>query len=81
MSVVKPLNDLNPGESGVVREIKGGQGLINRLNALGIITGKKITKIDSMLMRGPVTIWVNRTKVAIGFGMAGKIFIEVNKRT
>jgi len=79
--VVKPLNDLNRGESGVVREIKGGQGLINRLNALGIITGKKITKIDSMLMRGPVTIRVNRTKVAIGFGMAGKIFIEVNKRT
>ena len=79
--MVKSLNDLNPGESGVVREIRGGQGLINRLNALGIITGKKITKIDSMLMRGPVTVLVNRTKVAIGFGMAGKIFIEVNKRT
>ncbi|MBW2599447.1 MAG: ferrous iron transport protein A [Deltaproteobacteria bacterium] len=81
MSVIKSLNDLNSEESGVVYEIRGGQGLINRLNSLGIITGKKITKIDSMLMRGPVTILVNRTKVAIGFGMAGKIFIEVNKRT
>jgi len=32
-------------------------------------------------MRGPATVLVNRTKVAIGFGMAGKIFIEVDKRT
>ncbi len=79
--MIKSLNDMNPEESGSVYEIKGGQGLINRLNALGIITGKKITKIDSMLMRGPVTVLVNRTKVAIGFGMAGKIFIEVDKRT
>jgi len=72
---------MNPEESGIVYEIKGGQGLTNRLNALGIITGKKIKKIDSMLMRGPVTVLVNRTKVAIGFGMAGKISIEVDKRT
>jgi Fe2+ transport system protein FeoA len=72
---------MNSEESGIVYEIEGGQGMINRLNALGIITGKKIKKIDSMLMRGPATVLVNRTKVAIGFGMAGKIFIEVDKRT
>jgi len=79
--VIKSLNDMNSEESGIVYEIEGGQGMINRLNALGIITGKKIKKIDSMLMRGPATVLVNRTKVAIGFGMAGKIFIEVDKRT
>ena len=79
--MIKSLNDMNPEESGIVYEIKGGQGMINRLNALGIITGKKIKKIDSMLKRGPATVLVNRTKVAIGFGMAGKIFIEVDKRT
>jgi len=78
--VVKSLNELDPGESGVVCEIRGGQGLINRLNALGIIIGKKITKIDTMIMRGPVTVRVNRTKAAIGFGMAGKIFLEVSKQ-
>ncbi len=79
--MIKSLNDMNSEESGIVYEIEGGQGMINRLNALGIITGKKIKKIDSMLMRGPATVLVNRTKVAIGFGMAGKIFIEVDKRT
>jgi len=79
--VVKSLNDLHPEESGIVYEIKGGQGLINRLNALGIRTGKKITKINSMLLHGPVTIRIDRTRVAIGFGMATKIFVEVDERT
>ena len=79
--MIKSLNDMNPEESGTVYEIKGGKGLINRLNSLGIRTGKKITKVSSMLLHGPVTIQIDRTKVAIGFGMAGKIFIEVNKRT
>lgn len=77
--VLKSLNDLHPGESGIVSEIKGGQELINRLNALGIRTGKKITKISSMLLHGPVTIQIDRTRVAIGFGMATKIFVEVDE--
>ena len=80
ISVIKSLNDLKPEESGIVYEIKGGHGLIDRLNSLGIRTGKKITKVNSMLLHGPVTIQIDRTKVAIGFGMAGKIFIEVDRQ-
>ncbi len=72
---------MNTEESGIVHEIRGGQGLINRLNSLGIRTGKKISKVSSMLLHGPVTIRIDTTKVAIGFGMAGKIFIEVDKQT
>ncbi len=79
--MIKSLNNLKPDESGIVYEIKGGHGLINRLNSLGIRTGKKITKVSSMLLHGPVTIQVDRTKVAIGFGMAGNIFIEVDEQT
>jgi len=79
--VIKSLNDMNTEESGIVHEIRGGQGLINRLNSLGIRTGKKISKVSSMLLHGPVTIRIDTTKVAIGFGMAGKIFIEVDKQT
>jgi len=64
------------GQSGTVVQIQGGRGLVNRLNALGIIPGKRITKISSMLMRGPVTIEVDRVQVAIGFGMANKVIIK-----
>jgi len=64
------------GQSGIVVQIQGGHGLVNRLSALGIIPGKRITKISSMLMRGPVTIEVDRVQVAIGFGMANKVIVE-----
>lgn len=77
--MLKSLNDLHPGESGIVHEIRGGQGMISRLNALGIRTGKRITKISSMLLHGPVTVQIDRAKIAIGFGMAAKIFVEVGE--
>ena len=72
------LVQMQAGQSGTVVQIQGGHGLLNRLNALGIIPGKKITKISSMLMRGPVTIEVDRAQVAIGFGMAKRIIVELD---
>ena len=70
------LARMQPGQNGVVVQIQGGHGMINRLSALGIMPGKRITKISSMLMRGPVTIEVDRVQVAIGFGMANKVIVE-----
>ena len=72
------LSKMQPGQRGRVVQIEGGHGMVNRLSALGIMPGKKITKISSMLMRGPVTIEVDRVQVAIGFGMAKRIIIELD---
>ena len=72
------LHDLQPGQSGRVIQIMGGHGLAGRLNALGIRPGKRITKVSGMFMRGPMTVQVDRAQVAIGFGMAGKIVVEVD---
>jgi len=72
------LAQVRAGQSGIVVQIQGGHGLVSRLSALGIRPGKKITKISSMLMRGPVTIRVDRAQVAIGFGMAKKILVELD---
>jgi ferrous iron transport protein A len=66
---------MQTGQSGIVTQIQGGYGLVNRLSALGIMPGKRITKISSILMRGPVTIQIDRVQVAIGFGMANKIIV------
>jgi len=74
------LARMRAGQSGMVLRIEGGHGLVNRLNALGIIPGKRITKISSMLMRGPVTIQVNRTQVAVGLGMANRILVQLDNR-
>ncbi len=66
------------GRSGTVVQVQGGHGLVNRLDVLGIRPGKRIAKVGSMFMRGPITIQVDRAQVAIGFGMASKIVVELD---
>jgi len=46
---------------------------------MGIRPGKKIKKISSNFWCGPQTVEVDNVRVAIGWGMAKKIFIEVER--
>ena len=73
------LAEMKTGQTGTVVGVLGGHGLIRRLDALGIRPGKKVTKISSMLFHGPVTFKVDNAQVAVGFGMAKKIIVEVDK--
>jgi ferrous iron transport protein A len=79
MMATVDLTQLEEGESGVVVDVQGGHGLIHRLESLGIRVGKKVTKVSSQLMRGPVTVRMDNSEVAIGFGMARKILVEKEK--
>lgn len=72
-----PLTMLKAGQSGKIVQIQGGVGLINRLGALGVRPDERITKVSAMLMRGPVTVQVGRAQVAMGFGMAKRVIVEV----
>jgi ferrous iron transport protein A len=74
-----PLSRMEAGQSGRVVQVQGGQGMINRLSALGIRPGKRVTKISSVFMRGPVTIQVGNAQVAIGFGMAKRIVVDLGQ--
>lgn len=71
------LTQMNKGECGVVLEIIGGQGVIRRLEALGVRPGIAITKVSSQLMRGPITIQLGNTQVALGFGIARKVIVKI----
>jgi len=71
---------MRTGDRGRIIEIAGGYGLTRRLEAMGIRPGKKITKVSSMLMRGPVTVQVDSVQVAIGFGMARRILVELGSK-
>jgi ferrous iron transport protein A len=73
------LAEMKTGQTGTVVGVLGGHGLIQRLDALGIRPGKKVTKLSSTLFRGPVTLRVNNNRVAVGFGMARKILVKVDK--
>ncbi len=72
------LGQMEAGQAGTVIQVLGGRGLNRRLEALGIRPGKKVTKISSMLFRGPVIFRADHTQVAIGFGMASKILVEID---
>jgi len=71
------LRQMEIGQTGTVIGILGGRGLIRRLEALDIRPGKKVTKVSSTLFRGPVTLRVDNAQLAIGFGMANRIIVEV----
>ena len=72
------VRQMRSDQSGRVVQILGGHGLVNRFWALGIRPGKRITKVSSIFMRGPVTIQVDSTQIAIGYGMADKIVVDVD---
>lgn len=72
-----PLTQMKAGESGIVVKFLGGHGLVSRLNALGIRLCKKITKVSSIYLRGPVMVSIDNMTIAVGHGMARKIIVEV----
>jgi ferrous iron transport protein A len=73
------LAEMRTGQTGTVVGVLGGLGLIRRLAALDIRPGKKVTKVSSTLFRGPVTLRVDNAQVAVGFGMARRIIVELDK--
>jgi len=75
--VVVDLTQMQPGEAGIVKEIQGGQGFVRKLQSMGVRPQKKITKVSSHFWRGPQTVEVDNIQIAVGFGMAKRILVEV----
>lgn len=70
------LAQIKQGDTRTIIDIQGGRGVIKRLESLGVRCGVRITKISSQLMRGPITIKVGNSQIALGYGMAKKIILE-----
>lgn len=70
------LTDLKVGEKARISRVEGGRGFKRRIASLGIRVGKDVQKISVQPLRGPVVIEVGGTRVALGQGMARKIFVE-----
>lgn len=73
------LTQMEPGESGIVRESCGGDKFTRRIQNMGIRPGKGIKKLSSHFWQGPQTIEVDNMRIAIGWGMAKKVIIEVER--
>jgi ferrous iron transport protein A len=71
------LLDMSGGEEGTVLSVQGGGGARRRLEALGVRPGVTIVKVTGSPFGGPVIIGIGPVRLAIGYGMAGKIIVEV----
>jgi len=85
--MIVPLSSLKAGESGIISSIKGnpadrrgrGWGFLRRLVDMGLTPGTKITVIKSAPFGGPIEIYVRGSRLALGRGMAARIFVEIDK--
>lgn len=79
MEEVISLDRMEMGEEGEIVRIDGGEGMVKRLWVLGIIPGKKIEKVSSIIGRGPVVIRLGRQEIALGRGVAQKVLVRVRR--
>lgn len=69
------LEQLESNQKATITDIKGGRGLIKRLESLNLRKGKQVRKISAAPFRGPVVIEVDGCQIALGRGMASKVFV------
>ena len=82
-----PLTALRDGEAGTVTSIKAGHGRgrgrgwgsEKRLMDMGLTPGTRVTVVKSAPFHGPVEILVRGSRLALGRGMAERIFVETEK--
>lgn len=72
------LAQMRNGQSGIVVRLQGGHGFIRHVQAMGIIEGKRLTKLASHPLRGPILVSVDNLQIAIGYGMARRIFLNAD---
>ncbi|MCX7816170.1 MAG: ferrous iron transport protein B [Syntrophales bacterium] len=71
---VLPLFALKENEEAIVRELKGGHGVLSRFASLGIAVNSRLRVVR--ISRGPVVIQIGGTRIALGHGEAAKIFVS-----
>jgi Fe2+ transport system protein FeoA len=79
-----PLTALKNGETAILISIKAGNGrgrgrgwgFEKRLMDMGLTPGTKVTVVKSAPFHGPIEILVRGSRLALGRGMAERIFVE-----
>ena len=77
MKALVNLAEMERGQEGTVVEVRGGHGFVRRLDPMGVRPGTRLVKASGPYMRGPVTVRVGNAQIALGFGMARKVIVEV----
>ncbi len=70
------LSSTKVGKRSRVVELRGGEAFVTKMMSLGIYPGRELTKLSAFALRGPVTVKVGRSVLALGHGVAAKIIVE-----
>jgi len=73
-----PLINVTFGTNVIVAHIRAGFKATQRLSGMGITPGTQIKIVSQAPFRGPIQIIVRGTRLAIGYGLAMKIFVNNN---
>ena len=73
------IDRMATGQSGRVSTLTGGIGLTRKLESMGLRPGKKLKKVSSQVMRGPITVMVDGRQLAMGRGIAAKVEVEIEQ--
>jgi len=79
MSVVIKLSHLKNGQSATVNQILLPSTEAERLSAMGIYIGKKVTKQHTQPLGGPVSIHMDGSIVALSSRLAAKIMVQYDE--
>jgi len=74
------LARMRAGQKGKIIRISGGHGIARKFEALGIRQGEEIKKISEQWMRGPVLLQHGHSQLALGFGIASKVLVEITRQ-
>lgn len=75
--LITKLGNLKPGEGGKVAYIRSGERSGKRIQDMGLTPDTFIRVLNSAPFQGPIEVEVRGTCVALGRGLANKIFIQV----
>jgi ferrous iron transport protein A len=70
------LDQVYENRKAKVIDIKGGQGIRQRLSQMGIHPGDEITMLRYGALRGPILIEIHGSQVALGRGIASRVMVE-----
>jgi DtxR family Mn-dependent transcriptional regulator len=70
------LSELKSGQSGKIQFIRGGHNVLQRLLDMGLTPNTKVTLLKAAPFEGPIEVSVRGSKLAIGRGIASKVFVE-----
>jgi len=73
---ITSLTDLCDGQRGIIIKAHGGFGLARRLAEMGLTPGVEVKLLRRCPFRGPVEVEVRGVALALGYGVASKVFVK-----